>query len=405
MALVLTVSTLLFPLAARAGRNCEAQAPDAEQTQKALRLATQVRQAVESSSARLVLLGRIGSDQSKRGVRYTHVGYLLREHPAGAWTVVHELNACGTGNADLFDEGLSNFYLDDPFEYETQIVIPSPSIQEKLIPLLTGPAKRSVYEATYSSIANPWSTQYQNSNGWVLEILAIALGGPGEIRNRAQAQDWLKNNGYQPQKLHIGGGERSGARLFTPNIRFGDHPATAWQTQTYEVSTGDSTINFFRNIDPEARTLTLRLDANAVLAPKLVPAPAPVVSNTVKNEPVSAPNSAASTPAASNQTRAQLLQSMQGMIVSYACRPQGYLNQCRQMEYRACEKQVSDAVVRCFATVSDQQLVGGSEQAALQSMQEVGYCSVESVETSLAASGKPARTAQGKLCPSLRDYK
>lgn len=396
---------------AHAGRNCEETAPDAAKTQKAIRLATQVRESLDLSGAKLVLIGRVGSDQSRRGVRYTHVGYLLREHPAGSWTVVHQLNNCGTGNSDLFDEGLGNFFMDDPFDYETRIVIPSPPLQEKLAAALLGTSKRSLHEPVYSSIANPWSTRHQNSNGWALEILAAAQAPPGEMANRAAAQRWLKDNAYRPTQIRIGAGERAGARLFTPHIRFGDHPDTAWQTQTYEVSTGDSVLDFARQIDPESRMLTQRLDARPVLAakprtdirPAAIPAapeatkpPAPIVA-------VAAPPQATAA-GVSNQTRAQILQSMQGLIVPYACRPQGYLNQCRQVERSSCEKQVSDAVLRCFAMVSDQQLFAGSEQAAMQQMQEIGFCAVEAVDAAYSSAGKQARTAQGKACPAVRNF-
>lgn len=408
---VIVSSAILALPPAHAGRNCEESAPNATNTQKAIRLATQVRDSLDLSGAKLVLIARVGSDQSRRGVRYTHVGYLLREHPAGSWTVVHQLNNCGTGSSDLFDEGLGNFFMDNPFDYETRIVIPSPPLQEKLAAALLGATKRGLHEPIYSSIANPWSTKHQNSNGWALEILAAAQAPPGEITNRAAAQRWLKDNAYRPSQIRIGAGERAGARLFTPHIRFGDHPDTAWQTQIYEVSTGDSALDFVRQVDPESRMLTQRLDARPVLAakpradvrPTAIPAapeatkpPAPMVA-------VAAPPQAVAE--VSNQSRAQILQSMQGLIVPYACRPQGYLNQCRQVDRSACEKQVSDAVLRCFAMVSDQQLFAGSEQAAMQQMQEVGYCAVEAVDAAHAAAGKPARTAQGKACPGVRNYK
>jgi hypothetical protein len=75
------------------------------------------------------------------------------------------------------------------------------------------------------------------------------------------------------------------------------------------------------------------------------------------------------------------------------------------MERISCEKQVSDAVLRCFATVSDQQLMNGTEQAAMQQMQEIGYCAVEGVDADFVAANKPARTLQGQQCPSVRNYK
>lgn len=409
---VIVGSTMLFLPPAHAGRNCEETAPDAAKTQKAIRFATQVRDSLELSGAKLVLIGRVGSDQSRRGVRYTHVGYLFRDHPAGAWTVVHQLNNCGTGSSELFDEGLGNFFMDDPFDFETRIVIPSLPLQEKLAVSLLGATKRGMYEPVYSSIAYPWSTKHQNSNGWALEVLAASLAPPGEVTNRAAAQRWLKDNGYGPSQIRIGAGERAGARLFTPHIRFGDHPDTAWQTQTYEVSTGDSAIDFVRKIDPESRMLTQRLDGRPVLAAKPKtdnrPAAIPTAADTTKPPaPMVAVATPPQAPAAgiSNQTRGQILQSMQGLIVPYACRPQGYLNQCRQVERSTCEKQVSDAVLRCFAMVSDQQLFAGSEQAAMQQMQEVGYCAVEAVDAAYSSAGKQARTAQGKVCPGVRNYK
>jgi hypothetical protein len=413
----------LLPLPATAGRGCEEQAADTQKTQKAIRLATQVRDSLELSGARVALIARVGSDQSKRGVRYTHVGYLLKEHPAGPWTVVHELNACGTGSSDLYDEGLANFYMDDLFEFETRVAIPSPATQERLASTLLAPGKRAFHEPSYSSIANPWSTRFQNSNGWILEVFAAAMG---EATNRAEAQRWLRDNHYVPGQLHIGGGERAGARLFAPNIRFGDHPDTAWQTQTYEVNTGDSTINFVQKFDPEATVFTQRLDGRPVMERKVphptvvsvaptsrdnqrastpTPTPTPTPNGNTVTVTVTASNAVAASNEPSPSNRAQLLQSMQGLITPYACRPTGYLSQCRQMARIACEQQIRNAVTGCFATVSDQQLMSASEQAAVQQMQEIGYCAVEAVDATYSVNGKRAQTTAGVVCPSVRSYK
>ena len=441
LGLAVAVALLSTPLPAHAGRNCDETPPSADQTQKAIRLARQVREVLESNHVSVAALGRIGSDQSKRGFRYTHVGYLVRHHPAGQWTVVHELNHCGSGSSELFDEGLANFYMDDPFDYETSIIIPSPAMQDKLRKILLGPAKRALHEPIYSSIANPWATNYQNSNGWVLEMFAVAAAEPNGVNSRAQAQTWLREHDYRPSQIHIGGGERAGARLFTPNIRFGDHPDTAWETQTYEVNTGDSTLDFLRRVDPASRKFVLRLDdptvaseeqsvgaarvADARETRQVAASPVAVALPSVSSTPpagqpsspqpsiqpargASAPKGTPPSPVPgafvdTSMPRAQLLQSIQGLVASYACRPQGYLRQCRQIERSPCESQVSEAVLRCFATVSDQQLAGASEQAAMQQILEIGYCAVENVD---AGAGKqPARTASGQECPKVRDYR
>ena len=396
-------------------RNCDTTAADTAKTQNAIRFAKQVKETLELSGANLAMVGRIGSDQSKRGVRYTHVGYVMREHPAGPWTVVHELNQCGTGTSELFDEGLANFYMDDLFDFETRIVIPSPEVQAKVAQSLLGPAKRELHEPVYSSIANPWSARFQNSNGWALEVLARSMSDGAAAVSRENAQSWLRDHGYVPSRIQIGGGERAGARLFTPNIRFGDHPDTAWQTQAYEVHTADSALGYLHRIDPASREIIQRLDGKPQLVAARMDAKRPPEVNRATVESKAAVSEAAAppTPAApplvpvigGAGSRAQLLQSMQGLIVSYVCRPQGYLNQCRQLDRPQCEKLTSDAVVRCFATVSDQALMNGDEQAAMQQMKEIGYCAVEGVDAGLAVGNKSARTAKGEACPGVRDYR
>lgn len=63
---------------AHAGQNCEGNA-DTAKTQRALRLASQVRDSLELSGAAVALISRVGSDQSKRGFRYTHTGYVVKD--------------------------------------------------------------------------------------------------------------------------------------------------------------------------------------------------------------------------------------------------------------------------------------------------------------------------------------
>ncbi|MBS4098135.1 MAG: DUF2145 domain-containing protein [Sulfuricella sp.] len=403
LAYLLLCLTLCFSAAGNAGQNCN-ENPNPAKTQKAIRFATQVRDTLELSGAHLAVIGRVGSDQSKRGVRYTHVGYAFRDHPAGPWTVVHQLNGCGSGNSDLFDDGLANFFMDDPFDFETRIVIPSPPIQESLAKVLLSPTKRALHEASYSSIANPWATKYQNSNGWVLEIYAAAAA-PGDVESRASAQRWLRGKGYRPSQITIGGGERAGARLFSPNVHFGDHPDSAWQTQRYEVNTGDSVFEFIRATDTDSRLVTQRLDARPAVAARPMAEPRQALASPYEPPVVKAqlPPPGAAAPA--GQSRAQILQAMQGLIVPYACRQQGYLQQCRRIERRDCEQQINDAILRCFATVSDQQLFSGPEQEAMQQMQEIGYCAVEAVDSAYAKRGQVARNAQGNACPSVRNFK
>jgi hypothetical protein len=71
-------------------------------------------------------------------------------------------------------------------------------------------------------VAYAWGTHYQQSNQWALETLAMAAE-PG-INSRADAQAWLRGQGYRPSVLRIDTISRLGARLTRANVAFDDHP-------------------------------------------------------------------------------------------------------------------------------------------------------------------------------------
>ena len=91
-------------------------------------------------------------------------------------------------------------------------------------------------------------------------MLAAAWAPEGSIFNRAQAQVWLKQAGYQPTLLRLGTFERLGGRMFRANIAFDDHPTELrFSDQIYTV-TVESVLAFTRRLDPKTRELVLRLD-------------------------------------------------------------------------------------------------------------------------------------------------
>ena len=433
--LVTLAAAGLLPAAAFAGRSCEARAPGLTETRDALALASRMVETLDASGARIAIVGRIGSDQSAHGIRYTHVGFAQRDHPAGRWTITHVLNICGASSAEMFDEGMGNFFLDEMFAFETRYVIPSAAVQDRLIATLGGPLKRRLFEREYSVIAYPFAPRYQNSNGWPLEILAAALAAPGEISNRAQAQQWLRQNGFVPSQIRITPGERAGARLFAANVRFGDHPDEAWQQWKYQVVSGDSVLNFASRIDTGARFATLTpgfsplpvapalaavtavarppAPVPAAAAPASLAAPAALASNPMPLhlQPASAPPPAFTAPAAPvtaagapAQTRATLLAATNNLVVSYACREQGYLRQCQQLSADECGRRVSDALYICFAPVSDQELVA-PEPHPMAAIEKVGYCAVERVDAALSTANKRIATVSGQACGDLHAYR
>ena len=251
---------LLTSNPALAGRSCQEQPPTPVVVQKGLQLALKTQQVLAQSDTTVALLGRVGSDLSAYGLRYSHAGFVWRNHPKGQWLVVHALNHCATATAAVFDEGLGNFFLDDPFAYEVLVVIPARDTQEKLRRLLSSTLSDQLHQAAYNMLAHPWSTRYQNSNQWVLELLAAAFAPAGLVTSRAQAQQWLRQQGYIPSEVQVSALQRLGARLFSANVQFDDHPFSDRIAGQYQVVTVESVVRFLNRLDPHTMQQVIRLD-------------------------------------------------------------------------------------------------------------------------------------------------
>jgi hypothetical protein len=251
---------LLFRGPAHAGQFCNQQPPSPEALRQSLQLAFKTQEVLENSGATVALIGRVGVDLSAYGLRYSHSGIVWRDHPHGRWTVIHELNQCATDRSHLFDEGLGNFFLDSPFAYEALLVILSPDLQQKLVRTLVGPLPDQLHQPAYSMIANPWKIRYQNSNQWLLEVLAAAFAAPDEVHSRTDAQQWLLRNEYHPTTISLSAVQRLGARLFSANVQFDDHSLADRIAGRYQVVTVESVARFLHHREPQATQSVVRLD-------------------------------------------------------------------------------------------------------------------------------------------------
>ncbi len=131
---------------------------------------------------------------------------------------------CGTAFSSLYNEGLAKFFYDDMFAWDTLILIPSPELQARIVATLADPAiLKGMHQPNYNMVAYPFSTQYQNSNQWVLEVIASAMQGETQT-DRTLLQEWLKQSGYQPSMLRILALHRLAGRMFRANVAFDDHP-------------------------------------------------------------------------------------------------------------------------------------------------------------------------------------
>ena len=240
---IIPLAALLFAHPAHAGRSCEGKPPDATRIASGLTLAERTNGALNASGAKVVLLARAGQDLSKYGLNYSHLGWAYKS-ASGQWLVIHKLNTCGTAEASIYRQGLGEFFLDDPYRFETAWVVPTQEIQDKMSTLLQDDRRIvALHAKPYSIVSYAWATKYQQSNQWALETLALAIDP--DVRSREQAQAWLKLKGYVPTTLKIDPLTRLGGRMSAANVAFDDHPSDKRFSDRIETVTVDSMFNWF----------------------------------------------------------------------------------------------------------------------------------------------------------------
>jgi hypothetical protein len=225
--------------AAWAGRACEAKPQRIEAVTQGLALAERTVKRLDESGEKVVVIARVGQNLQEYGLRYSHLGLAYKD--GDVWRVLHKLNQCGTDKASIYREGIGDFFLDTPFEYIAGVMTLRKDVQQRLLPLLQEPyLAASIHTRAYSMVAYPWATDYQQSNQWAIELMAVAMGARGASRDAAQ--DWLKSAGYEPTELHVSTLQRLGARLTTANVSFDDHPNVLRFTGRIRTVTVDSVM-------------------------------------------------------------------------------------------------------------------------------------------------------------------
>ncbi len=220
-----------------AGTQCSEKTASPRAIASAAETAQRVLVQLEKNNAPVAMLARHGTDLKKYGLHYSHVGFAVRDHQDGRWTVVHLLNECGSSHSNIYAQGLVNFFLDDLQSQDTRIVWLEPELAERLSVLLNSKNALSVFDPDYSVIARYDSRQYQNSTAWVLDMLSAAQLPTMTAPGRMNAQALEKAQGFTPDVINIAYSKRILGGLFSANTVFTDHSVGARLSGEYKVVT------------------------------------------------------------------------------------------------------------------------------------------------------------------------
>ena len=282
------LAALAFALAAtpvQAGslppRGCDRPvAVTATQQDRLLRFAAVIRETLAASGAEAALIARSGTDLSRFGLRYSHAAVALASGLDTPWAVRQLYYACAEGRPRLFDQGLAGFVLgsdDADLGYVSLLLLPPDAAAALARAALDKPLALGLLNARYSANAYPFSTEYQNCNQWVAELLAASITGSAD---RGQAQAWLRGHGYAPEPVRASPWLMLAGR-FVPWLHFHDHPLAQLDAGLVQTSLPASLEAFALQRWPTARRIELchgpkglvRREGRAPLAAGCVPQP------------------------------------------------------------------------------------------------------------------------------------
>jgi hypothetical protein len=235
-----------------------------------LRFGGIVKDELEKSGQRVALISRSGLDLSRFAARYSHAGVSLKASENTPWSVRQLYFACDEQRPRIFDQGMSGFVLglnDAALGYVSIVYLPAPEAGELERAALDSRLALQLLSPTYSANAYPFSRKYQNCNQWLVELLATTWGrldglngvnGLGGLDEpRAQAQAWLKSQGYTPSVMVVGSRPMMWLGAFMPWVHSDDHPAEDTEQSLYRVSMPASIEAFVRAQVPGATRVEL----------------------------------------------------------------------------------------------------------------------------------------------------
>lgn len=151
-----------------------------------------------------------------RKLKYSHLGIAIKNLPlkdeqgqlitggdTGRWAVVQLLYSCEDGRkSHLFKGTVGNFFYDHMYDYGAQILIPSQKLQNNLEKIIVSNyLGKNWLETQYNALALADDLDQQNSNQWVLEVIAAAMAYPSEVKDRVSAQNYLRQNQFTSTKV------------------------------------------------------------------------------------------------------------------------------------------------------------------------------------------------------------
>ena len=241
---------------------CQGQTePSAATQDRLIQVAAAVKAELDRSGQAVAIVARSGLALQRFDHRYSHAGVSLKASPNIPWSVRQLYYACDEKRPRIFDQGMSGFVMGalDPAEgYVSIVLLPHDAAQALERAALDDQQALRLLGGTYSANAYAFSQRYQNCNQWLAELMANAWGAlPPNDDARAQAQDWLREQSYEPSTFSLGWGPVAWLAGLLPWLHADDHPQENIVAAQFKVSMPASIETFVHGRLPEATRIEL----------------------------------------------------------------------------------------------------------------------------------------------------
>lgn len=204
-----------------------------------LKFSKKVEKTIASKGAYVAIVARKGRPKSEmpEGMAFTHAGFAVYSEIStkdGRKVPGYAMYNAYQQDDKPYTSKLVNDYPPDFFadvaELEAGIIIPSITLQKRLLQTITSPLYQSLHDPNYSAVANPYTIGRQNCTEFVLDIINSSIYQTGNVNTIKEIEKKYfvaQPVNINPIKLFLGS-------MFISEITLSDHPGKP-VTATFET--------------------------------------------------------------------------------------------------------------------------------------------------------------------------